>query len=200
MAKVYKARIQKSFVKAMGQKPLRDTAHKIMQKKMEKAKAEMMLAFEQHPVTLEVEGGPRANNESGTLGGYGNLFSYIGFHEGSDPVLPLRAFLERKPKVYKTSRFVQGKNSASFTFRLEIPTFGQLEALSKSPWEGRSWIKGVEKGISGLGYYLHSRGMLANSRSGFAIQTESRLRAMTFKPVTYMTSILRRFRKELNMI
>jgi len=199
MAKVYKARIQKKFIKAMGHKSLKDQAYKIVAKKVEEAAQKTLAEFNKHPVTLEIEAGPRAENLSGTLGGYGNLYSYIGFNSGSDPLERMRDFLEAHPRVFKSSRFVKKQNNVDFIFRVRVPTFEQLEALAPSPYEGRSWIRGMERGISGLGYYLHSRsGQLTESRSGFGLQTENRLRTMTFKPVKYMTSILARLKKEIN--
>ena len=198
MAKVYAGRIRKAAVQSMGQKALKDQAFKIMEQKLVEAQKETINEFNQHPVTAEIEAGPRAENLSGTLGGYGNLYSYIGFNQGSSPVDTLRDFLTSRPKVFKTSRFVKSQSSAEFRFRVQLPTFAEMEALSPSPYEGRSWIKGVERGISGLGYYLHSgSGQLAGSRSGFGLQTENRLRAMTFKPVRYMTSILGKFRGKI---
>ena len=198
MAKVYAGRIKKSAVKSMGQKALRDKAYKMMQQKLAEAQKETLGEFNKHPVTTEIEAGPRAENLSGTLGGYGNLYSYIGFNQGSSPVTSLREFLVTRPKVFRSSRFVKSQSSVEFKFRVQIPTFQEMEALSPSPYEGRSWIKGVERGISGLGYYLHSRsGQLSGSRSGFGLQTENTLRAMTFKPIRYMTNILTKFRRKV---
>ncbi len=198
MAKVYSARIKKSAVKSMEQKPLRDQAFKIIQKKVEEAQKRALTEFNRHPITSEIEAGPRAENISGTLGGYGNLYSYIGFSQGSSPIDTLRSFLIQRPKVFKTSKFIRRQSSGEFRFRVQIPTYSEMEALSPSPYEGRSWVKGVEKGISGLGYYLHSRsGLLSGSRSGFGLQVDNRLRAMTFKPVRYMSTILTKFRKEI---
>ena len=198
MAKVYAGRIRKAAVKSMGQKPLREKAFKIMQERVEQAQKETISEFNKHPVTAEIEAGPRAENLSGTLGGYGNLYTYIGFNQGSSPVTSLRDFLVARPKVFKSSRFVKSQSSAEFRFRVQIPTIQEMEALSPSPFEGRSWIKGVERGISGLGYYLHSKsGQLSGSRSGFGLQTDNTLRAMTFKPMQYMTSILTKFRKKV---
>lgn len=198
MAKIYASRIKKAAVKSMGAKSLRDQAFKIVQKRLEQAQKETITEFNTHPVTAEIEAGPRSENLSGTLGGYGNLFSYIGFGQGSNPIESLRDFLIKTPRVFKNSRFIKRQSSVEFVFRVQIPTTEQMEALSPSPYEGRSWIKGVERGISGLGYYLHSRsGQLAGSRSGYGLQTENRLRAMTFKPIRYMTNILTKFRKRV---
>ena len=44
---------------------------------IEKAHARLVDEFVNHPVTKEIEGGVTASNQSGTLGGYGNLFSFI---------------------------------------------------------------------------------------------------------------------------
>ena len=78
MAKVYAGRIRKAAVKSMGQKPLRDQAYKIMQEKLEEASKETITEFNQPPVKTEIEAGPRAENLSGTLGGYGNCTVILG--------------------------------------------------------------------------------------------------------------------------
>ena len=50
-----------------------------MEKKVKAAQQNLLKNFEKHPVTVEIQGGPTATNVSGTLGGIGNLFTYIGF-------------------------------------------------------------------------------------------------------------------------
>ena len=198
MAKVYATRIKKAAVQSMGATSLKEQAFRIAQERLQKAQKQALAEFNSHPVTSEIESGPRAENLSGTLGGYGNLYSYIGFAQGSEPIETLRNFLEVRPRVYKNSKFIKRQSSVEFRFRVQIPTFSEMETLAPSPYEGRSWIRGMERGISGLGYYLHSKsGQLSGSRSGFGLQTENRLRAMTFKPIRYMSSILTKFRKEI---
>ena len=54
----------------------------------------MMQNFESHPVTREFDSGPDASNLSGALGGYGNLFSYIGFYSGEDPLAAITSYLK----------------------------------------------------------------------------------------------------------
>ena len=55
--------------------------------------------FNAHPVTQEIEGGPDANNISGTLIGYGNLFSFIGFSENESPIHPVRNILRTMTRI-----------------------------------------------------------------------------------------------------
>ena len=47
--------------------------------KIDREKQRFLAEFQAHPVTQEIDGGVSARNSSGTLGGYGNLFTFIGF-------------------------------------------------------------------------------------------------------------------------
>ena len=65
------------------------------------------------------------------------------------------------------------------------------------PWAtGRSWAKGIESGISGLGYYLKvSRD---GSRSGLGIQSSKKVRAggVRFKNTQYISALIKQYKKE----
>ena len=52
-----------------------------------KEKRAMLAAFDSHPVTREIRGGANSSNISGTMHS-GNLFGFIGFPAGSDPISP----------------------------------------------------------------------------------------------------------------
>ena len=77
-----------------------------------------------HPVTQEIESGPNGYNQSGTLGGYGNLFSYIGFEEGMSPTEPLRRVLKKILKIHILAfhRFIFSKNIKDYTL-IEFKTY-----------------------------------------------------------------------------
>ena len=79
-------------------KLLRETK-KIVESKFNKEKEIFIEHFNAHPVTQEIEGGPDANNISGTLIGYGNLFSFIGFSENESPIHPVRNILRTMIKI-----------------------------------------------------------------------------------------------------
>ena len=68
------------------------------------------------------------------------------------------------------------------------------------PWAvGRSWARGIETGISGLGYYLKKT---KNSRSGLGIQTtiEQVRTGVMFKNSKYISDLINRFNKELKQL
>ena len=58
---------------------------RFIEPQIDKKQELLVKQFQTHPITVEIDGGPLATNSSGTLGGYGNLFSFIGFSSGSNP-------------------------------------------------------------------------------------------------------------------
>jgi hypothetical protein len=153
----------------------------------------LMQEFESHPVTQEIQNGETANNSSGTLGGYGNLFSFIGFNRGFDPISPIINLINRIT-IAKSIKF----SGSFFDVKVLIPSRGDFENSSKMPWEsGRSWLFDMEKGISGLGAYLYRQ--YAKSRSGFGLQSNTNYRNTTFKPVKYFSSMYSKFLTRLGV-
>tara|TARA_Y100000114_G_scaffold142671_1_gene149463 strand:- start:931 stop:1518 length:588 start_codon:yes stop_codon:yes gene_type:complete len=173
-------------------KIVRVEVQKQFKKSFEIIKNRMITEFLQHPVTVELKGGIRAKNISGTLsGGSGNLFSFIGFDAGEDPIDPIENILRR------TNVTFSGLRSKSVEFTIDIPTPAEIFAVTPMPWaSGRSWAKGIETGISGLGYYLRKESDL--SRSGLGIQTSAKVRKTNsrFKNTKYISNILKKYKKE----
>ena len=163
-----------------------------IEKKVEAAQKNLLQNFEKHPVTAEIEGGASASNLSGTLGGIGNLFTYIGFSSGDKPLTILRVLLEQYEIRYHHAK---GRTTINIT----VPTSTELFKATPMPWAtGRSWAKGIETGISGLGRYLYQNS--ANSRSGGAVQVKGRLRAGKFSNTSYLSSLLNNYYKEIRKI
>ena len=75
-------------------------------------------------------------------------------------------------------------------------TTEEIENIAPSPWGGRSWVRGIERGISGLGYFLYNRQGFAGSRSMTGIQSDYKVRSLAYRPVKYMSSILKTFRRK----
>ena len=162
--------------------------------KLKKEKEILLQDFESHPVTQEIMSGPDSQNLSRTLAGYGNLFTFIGFSEGSNPVSPVRRMLSQMVKI-REIRKASG-NKVKMNIKVQIPDIEDFRDVAPMPWEsGRSWVEGIERGISGFSYYLNTA--TQSSRSGRGIQAEKRIRIMAFKNVKYMSEIIRNFSKNL---
>ena len=159
---------------------------------LNKSRQKMLDDFESHPITQEIEAGPNASNISQTLGGYGNLFSFMGFESGSDPISPIRSLLARSIKI-SSLRAVRGK--LVFKLRFTVPTKEQVAQISSLPWSSESWVDAVERGMSGLGKYLYKQDKSMNvSRSGPAVQIKGELSRSGASSVAtdYLTGIFER--------
>ncbi|MHA2052015.1 MAG: hypothetical protein ACXADH_05415 [Candidatus Kariarchaeaceae archaeon] len=158
--------------------------------------------FLNHPVTKEIQQGPSGSNTTDALGGYGNLFSFIGFSAGEDPIEPIVRYLQTE--INKSLRIRHPRNSTQWTIIFSVPDLNGVAAASPMPWAaGRSWVVGIERGISGLGRYLYSdRASLYGSASGTAIQASKSLlgslrNQSKMKPQSYMSAMLKTLTQEI---
>jgi hypothetical protein len=170
-------------------KALKSKFKQVAQKEFKKIKAEMMTEFLGNPVTQEIMGGPQAPNISGTLGGVSNLFAFIGFDAGENPIAPILTLLENTTLEYKQE--VAAKN-IGVSFNVTLPTAEDIFAITPLPWAtGRSWAQGIERGLSGLGYLLRKN----KGRSGAAIQSRVKVRGGKFHNTPYISAFLKKYRK-----
>jgi hypothetical protein len=186
--KINKKRIEKEI---LNNRTVKKMVLNIVQKEVEKEKALFRQDFESHPVTQEIDGGESASNVSGTLGGYGNLFSFLGFDKGSKPTTAVK-FLIQSISLNKDVRV----NNSGFQLKVNIPSKEEFGAVSKMPWEsGRSWLLDVERGISGLGAFLYGR--FSGSRSGGGIQSKYNYSNKRFRNVKYFSGMYAKFIRRL---
>jgi hypothetical protein len=163
----------------------------IVQKEVEKEKALFQQDFESHPVTQELDGGENALNISGTLGGYGNLFSFLGFNQGVNPTAPVKFLIQK----ITLDRNIQATGNG-FRVKVNVPSKDEFGAVSRLPFEGgRSWLLDIERGISGLGAYLYGR--FAGSRSGVGIQSKYNYSNKRFRNVKYFSGMYTKFLRRL---
>jgi hypothetical protein len=186
--KIDKQALQKAI---FSNKNLQREVLKTVKLSVEKDKNILIDDFIKHPVTQELDGGENAENISGTLGGYGNLFSFIGFVNGSSPTNSVINLL-KNIKIGKNIR----NNNNIFMIDIFIPSKNELGEITKMPWEsGRSWLWDIEKSISGLGAYLY--GKFEQSRSGNAIQSRKNFSGRNFSRVSYFTPLYNKFIKKI---
>lgn len=175
---------------------------KVFRRRIIGLKGAALKEFDNHPVTKELKQGPSGINVSGTLGGTGNLFSFIGFYSGDRPTDEVREKLKSYLDVVGVQRKIRGnKGVSSYRYSLTFPTISSFDSVSQMPWEsGNSWVRGVENGISGFSNYMYlnyGEGKLERSRSGTAVQTKKNVNVGIFRPTKYITEILDNYRKRL---
>ena len=171
-------------------KELRRDFEKETKDKFKKIKNELIKEFLSDPVTIEILQGSSGTNISGTLGGVSNLFAFIGFNSGEQPISPILQSLENIQITYnKEIR----KRGIGVEFDVSMPTAQDIFAITPLPWaSGRSWAEGIERGLSGLGYLLRKDG----GRSGAAVQSRvNKIRSGRFQNRPYISALIKKYTK-----
>lgn len=166
----------------------------LLEDRFEEVKKEMVEEFLNHPVTKEIMLGPNVkDNPSGLLGGYGGLFSFIGFVNGDDPITPIIEML-------KSSSLEIGRPTIDgMEYKVKMPSAAEIFKATPMPWaSGRSWAKGIESGISGLGYYLNTHSEASLSKEG--LQISVKLRGGSFKKTKYISDLINRYSKRFQKL
>ncbi len=163
----------------------------IVQEKNKLAFENMMENFENDPITQEIEQGASASNISQTLGGYGNLFSFIGFNKNENPIANLRNILQESSSL--SVRFVKYFRKKVY-FEVELPNKELIFSPSKTPmpdWlSGTSWVYRIEHGVPGLNYYLKRN---KRGRSGGGIQIPKGSLGGKYHNRSYITALLKKY-------
>lgn len=171
-------------------KELRRDFEKEIKDKFKKIKNELIKEFLSDPVTIEILQGASGTNISGTLGGVSNLFAFIGFSSGEQPISPILQSLENIQIKYNKEIREKG---IGVEFDISLPTAQDIFSITPLPWaNGRSWAEGIERGLSGLGYLLRKDG----GRSGAAVQSRvNKVRSGRFQNRPYISALMKKYKK-----
>ena len=162
-------------------------AEKIILREFNLIKNNFINSFYSHPVTKEIAAGPKAANISGTLGGQGNLFSFIGFPSNAKPLRPIELLFK---KIFINSIRVQ--KDGSITNIINYPKPKDVFGVTPMPWaDGLSWAEGIERGITNLGFFMSLQ--TEQSRSGEGLQAKNKVQKSTFNTRPYISSMIRDF-------
>ena len=162
--------------------------------KLQRKQDRLVKNFKTDKITIELKAGPTASNTSGILGGYGNLFSFIGFDAGTDPTDVVEKIFEQKFRFRVRRINKTGKYKITFF----IPSIEEIYALTPMPWaSGSSWVDGIEKGMSNVGSYLYSSRGFGQSRAGTGLQAKNKSSGVTFRNTPYITRLLNNFKRTL---
>ena len=165
-------------------------------KTFESSKKRLIQDFKNHPVTKEIEGGPSASNLSGTLNGYGNLFTFIGFVFGSQPTAAVERMLRENVTLGQVKKKSTLRRRITVSVDINIPSKAAFHTATPLPFENaRSWLYGIETGISGFGSYMFKK--WKTSRSTRGIETKKKIRSGSFRNTTYFSSMLLAFTKRI---
>ncbi len=166
--------------------------------KIESAQDNLVKKFLADPISQEILEGPDAmNNPSGTLGGYGGLFSFIGFYRDASPVDDVTNLL-LQPINFRLKSIGNSRFEIDTNFISKDELLKKSSTMSPIPWNvGRSWLDAIEHGISGLGQYLNTSKETDYSRSGRGLQIKAQLRGGKFANRTYISKYLSEFEKEV---
>jgi len=182
--KIPKQVLQNASIQTM--KLLKPNIVDAVSKRIDELKQQMIEEFMNHPVTEEIMNGYNASNTSNTLAGEGNLFSFIGFESDDTPIMPIIEALE------KTNVTFGSLSQDMIMANVSMPSPQDIFAITPMPWaSGRSWTKGIESGISGLGFYIQKYG---RGRSEGGVQTKSKVRSGRFKNTPYISALLNKYK------
>ena len=167
----------------------------LIEKQFKIAKDKLLADFNGHNVTRELKVGAGAPNYSGGLPD-GNLFGFIGFEAGYDPISPIEKLLMKAHILIKQRKVV--RSGFTWAYAVNMPSIRDLHQVTPMPWaSGSSWLRELEgRGIPNLGQYMYvdakssrsSEGIQGGNRSG------GRLR------IAYIKPMLEEFENNLNNI
>ena len=179
-------------IKRQAPRLLKKDFKRLVEKDFRKLKRRMIAEFLENPITMEIMAGPSSPNLSGSLDGVTNLFAFIGFDQGEDPIAPILARLE-ETHIQFSKLITASSSKMGMEFKITLPTAEEIFAITPLPWaSGRSWAQGIERGLSGLGYLLRKN----EGRSGAAIQSRVKVRGGKFKNTAYISAFINKYRKK----
>lgn len=172
--------------------------------KFDSAKSKMLQEYDEHPVTKEIREGEEDSEsdstESGTLG-IPNLFAFIGFNKGDTPTEELKNLLSESIQLKEKATISYKEKTIVFSFPVVLPTKEEIQEATPNPFNGKSWVDGIEDGIWGLSHYLFGPAIgktFNKSRSEAGIESKYEVRSSEMKPTPYLTKILSDFKKNLS--
>lgn len=185
--------LKKSYANSKG---LQNLAYGAAKKKTERLKKEALKELNEHQVTKEIEKGSSGGGSS-LLGGRGNFFGFLGFYRGQQPIEIIRDAFENHIKIKNKEGKLKKVSKTSFTweFDINIPSKTEIYGVTPFEWSSRSWVKGVERGVTNYTQTIFKE--TGRSRSGVALQSSQNIGFITFRPTPYITPILDKLKKEL---
>lgn len=170
-----------------------DPINKNLERKFERALNLFLDEVSQHPVSQELRDWttPSAFLQGSSTG---SLFGFIGFQASYRPVDDLLDYLRNNIRFIPAKKLsISGATIITYT----IPSKDDFSARFPLFWEGQNgWVNSIERGISGLGYFLSVR--TASSRSTEGIQSQYLVNpGANFSGTPYLTPLFQRLEERM---
>ena len=161
--------------------------YQVAQKFFDDLKKEIIDQILADPVSQELI---NHTNPSQILGIRGTLFGFLGLVEGFEPMNEIVKIVDSTMSFKLSKRLVR----KGYKMTVTVPTLDDFRTPDLLlPWEGgRGLVDAIEKGVSGLSYYIESRKNIAYSRSGEGIQTKKPVRQQEFRKKDWITKVFKR--------
>ena len=171
-------------------KKLKEEAERMARTQVRKANQELISNFLRHRISIELMNGP---DGPGSLPD-GNLFSFLGFYDGDNPVAEVASALANSIKIESIRA---NRQTMTVRITLKLPSIEDFDGNAQLPWINKSWLRAVEDGISGLGRYLYEEEGFEASRSGTGVQAQKTVRGGSWGGKPYLTQIVEKIAKKL---
>lgn len=187
---------------------LANLAFGAIKNKFDAKKRDLIKEFQDNEISQEITAGsdnPQAGNISATLDGKGNLFTFIGFNQGSDPVGEVVESLEEGIELQKKPLSIS-ENGKEITveFGVSVPTIKELDEVHLMPeWSNLGWITAIKKGISGFRSYIYWKEDVGRSGGGLQAKKKKSNEPVILRdgkyspPKYYLPDMLRNFIRKL---
>ena len=181
-------------------KSLAPLANNNAQRRFDKIKEDFLENdFDNHEVSREIREGPTAKSRHLLKG---NLYSLLGFVKNEEnPVDVLREHLEDKLDLGEKFEFVEDGNNISFNF--QVPELDAKSIINNRKFDlkwrkGRTWIRELEEGASGILLYIYMQFFGSRSRSSTGLQRKSNKKSLTkarLRGIPYLSDLAKEWRK-----
>jgi len=191
-------RLLRIAVAKQGERVLIKKVRPFIELDYETKKEQFMEAFNADPVTQEIEGGPSAYSRVNSLAmAGGNLFSFLGFDAGQEPIEALREYFDRSIELGRTRAGQVRGTKVVFSTPVKFPTVTEVDGYVGSTsetqleWTSRPFTSLLANGVPGLPNFLFNENKnFPSSRSGPAIQAKGQLREGSLGAIKYIGPLL----------
>ena len=206
MSRINVKQIRREIKSQQGKLLVREATELVNEKVFIPAVEKLQNDFANDLVTQEIRAGNDSENISDTLkdvkvkGHPANLFSYIGFDNGTDPTEKIEKFFYFNAEYGPNFKYIRGSQEENlrFSFLFDEPSKEAIYKATPLPWAGGiSWAERIEKGLPNLSQFLAGQG-LKGSRSDGGIQVKNDVSpSAQFQPRPYLSKLIEDYINEI---